>query len=113
MRRTLSDEEQLFSELILDGISVTGLPAREHYKVTASTCKGYWLAPEFTIFPLLYLRHKNNLQCVDAKQQFFLLLAEEIPFVQGSLNQYLKVVYRNVMFLLPPTPDEIRLIIHN
>ena len=40
-------------------------------------------------------------------------MAEEIPFVQGSPNQYLKGVYRNSMFLLPATPDEIRGIINN
>ena len=38
---------------------------------------------------------------------------EEIPFVQGSPNQYVKGVYRNSMFLLPATPDEIRGNIHN
>ena len=30
-------------------------------------------------------------------------LAKEIPFVQGSPNQYLKGMYRNSMFLLPHT----------
>ena len=40
-------------------------------------------------------------------------MAEEIPFVQGSPNQYLKGVYRNSMFLLPATPDEIRGITNN
>ena len=40
-------------------------------------------------------------------------LAEDIPFVQWSPNQYLKGMYRNAMFLLPATPDEIRRIINN
>ena len=40
-------------------------------------------------------------------------MAEEIPFVQGSPNQYLKEVSRNSMFLLPATPGEMRGIINN
>ena len=41
------------------------------------------------------------------------LICLDAPFVQGSPNQYLKGMYRNSMFLLPATPDEIRGIINN
>jgi len=37
-------------------------------------------------------------------------LAEEIPTVH---NYFLKGMYRNTMFLLPVTPDQIRGTIHN
>ena len=60
---------------------------------------------------------KNKQHIADKFNEYFTnispQLAEEIPFVQGSPNQYLKVVYRNSMFLLPATSDEIRGIINN
>ena len=60
---------------------------------------------------------KNKQNIADTFNEYFTntdpQLAEEIPFVQGSPNQYLKGVYINSMFLLPATPDEIRGIINN
>ena len=61
--------------------------------------------------------NKKKQHIADKFNEYFtnigLQLAEEIPFVQGSPNKYLKGVYRNAMFLLPATPDEIRGIINN
>ena len=60
---------------------------------------------------------KNKQHIADKFNEYFTnigpQLAEKIPFVQGSPNQYLKGVYRNSMFLLPATSDEIRGIINN
>ena len=60
---------------------------------------------------------KNKQHIADKCNEYFTnigpQLAEEIPFVQGSTNQYLKGVYKNSMFTLPATPDEIRGMINN
>ena len=62
-------------------------------------------------------RSKTKQHIADKSNEYFTnigpQLAEEIPFVQGSLNRYIKGVYRNSMFLLPAKPDEIRGIINN
>ncbi len=53
---------------------------------------------------------KNRQHIADKCNKYFTNigpeLAEEIPFLQGSPNQYLKGVYINSMFLQPATPDE-------
>ena len=81
---------------------------------------GYYWKEIVTTIDLLVIDDKltkNKQHIADTCNAYFTnigpQLTEEIPFVQGSHNQYFKGVYTNSMFLLPATPDEIIGIINN
>ena len=78
--------------------------------------KGYYRKNKVvTIIDQLLIEGKKK--TADKSNEYFTNigppLAENIPLVQGSPHRYIKGVYRNSMFLLPATPDEIRGIIRN